>query len=375
MKNSRIAMAMAGLVFATANSAASNAPVYIATPLGTLGGVSSYGNGINAGGQVTGRSSLSDIAVEHAFLHGNEVMQDLGTLGGSNSEGKAINAAGQVTGSASTAAERGHAFLYSGGRMQDLGTLDGNPDFWSDGYAIDDQGEVVGASQWTDFEYAVPHPFRYSGGAMQALPAFSGLPYGINERGDMAGTWYGRLQPSHAVVLVGGVEVSFAAESAATAINASAQATGYAPNAEGIPHAFIYSGGVMTDLGTLGGAFSVGHAIDDGGRVVGWSLTTGNSAQRAFLYSGGMMYDLNMLVVSGLAGATLTIAKGINNNGQIVANSCVPGPPYPEVCTAFRLDLAFEAATANIPTLSKGALVATALLLALAIAGLRRRYR
>jgi probable HAF family extracellular repeat protein len=36
---------------------------------------------------------------------------------------------------------------------------------------------------------------------------------------------------------------------------------------------------------------------------------------RAFLYSGGTMYDLNLLVVSGLAGATLVDAQGINNNG------------------------------------------------------------
>ena len=114
---------------------------------------------------------------------------------------------------------------------------------------------------------------------MQALPAFSGLPYGINDSGDMAGTWIAASSPPTQSCL--SAVSQFAAESAATAINESAQATGYAPNAEGIPHAFIYSGGVMTDLGTLGGAFSVGHAINDGGRVVGWSLTTGNSGQRA----------------------------------------------------------------------------------------------
>ncbi len=35
-------------------------------------------------------------------------------------------------------------------------------------------------------------------------------------------------------------------------------------------HAFLYSGGVMSDLGTLGGSYSGAYAINDSGQVVGY---------------------------------------------------------------------------------------------------------
>jgi probable HAF family extracellular repeat protein len=43
------------------------APMYHVTDLGTLGGTTSYGRGINASGQVTGEATTTDGAT-HAFL-------------------------------------------------------------------------------------------------------------------------------------------------------------------------------------------------------------------------------------------------------------------------------------------------------------------
>jgi len=79
---------------------------------------------------------------------------------------------------------------------------------------------------------------------------------------------------------------------------------------------------------------------------------------RAFLYTDGLMYDLNAVVVSGLAGATLIEALGINDGGQIVANSCV-GDGGNVSCRAYRLDLV----PAEVPALSGRALAATAIVL------------
>src|ERR1700760_17116 len=78
-------------------------------------------------------------------------------------------------------------------------------------------------------------------------------------------------------------------------INNYGQVTGYAHMASGAYHAFLYSGGKMKDIGTLGdtgfGDASRGYGINDAGWVTGSSPTADetafNSGADAFLYSGG----------------------------------------------------------------------------------------
>jgi len=69
---------------------------------------------------------------------------------------------------------------------------------------------------------------------------------------------------------------------------------------EHIYHAFLWSNGTMTDLGTLGGNFSAGNAINRSGEVAGSAqVTTGFS--HAFLWNGGKMTDLSTTALSGLS--------------------------------------------------------------------------
>src|SRR5215467_16350999 len=72
--------------------------------------------------------------------------------------------------------------------------------------------------------------------------------------------------------------------------------------------AFVWSNGTMTDLGTLGGNFSQGVAINGSGEVVGSSAGKNSGPGSAFLSNGHGMHQLSAPAV----------AYGINDSGQIV---------------------------------------------------------
>src|SRR5579863_5452328 len=78
---------------------------------------------------------------------------------------------------------------------------------------------------------------------------------------------------------------SIGIESYGWGINADGQVTGGFTLPVGGGHTFLFSGGVMTDLGTLGGYSSIGYAVNDGGQTTGQSYITGNMFFHAFLYS------------------------------------------------------------------------------------------
>ncbi len=118
---------------------------YSVTDLGTLGGGTSKGYGINASGQVTGEAVTAG-GVFHAFLYTpGSGITDLGTLGGGSSTGYAINASGQVTGVAVTANGALHAFLYAKRQMRDLNSMI-NPTIA--GYVTLDSGKGINDGGW-----------------------------------------------------------------------------------------------------------------------------------------------------------------------------------------------------------------------------------
>jgi probable HAF family extracellular repeat protein len=101
------------------------------------------------------------------------------------------------------------------------------------------------------------------------------------------------------------------------AINATGQVTGQGPGSD----AFLYSAGVLTDLGTLpGGASSAGLDINDAGVIVG-DATTAAGDHHAFVTSGMTLVDLGTLAGGTTQTGYTSKAYGINNAGQIAGIS------------------------------------------------------
>lgn len=91
--------------------------------------------------------------------------------------------------------------------------------------------------------------------------------------------------------------------------------------AVGLGFAFLYSGGKMTNLGTLpGGISSAAYSINNAGQVVGASSYADSfGGVHGFLYSGGKMVDLmGPATATGPFTYIQSVAYGINSSGQVV---------------------------------------------------------
>jgi probable HAF family extracellular repeat protein len=107
-------------------------------------------------------------------------------------------------------------------------------------------------------------------------------------------------------------------QSHAHGVNGSDQVVGDAdifdPFAE-IRHAFLWQNGGMVDIGTLGGIESVATAINADGTIVGFSDLS-PSGSHAFEWKAGLMTDLGVL-----PGDDFSAAAAINDGGVIVGSS------------------------------------------------------
>jgi len=241
--------------------------------------------------------------------------------GGAFSDAYAINDRGQVVGLSFTAGHpAAHAFLYDIVAIKDLGTLGGSD---STAAAINNAGQVVGISAVPG--NALGRAFLKSpGGAMIDLGAGGGNAgaLGINDAAQVVG-YFSAGGTNHAFLYSKGATTDLGSlggmESVAAGINEAGQVVGSSFTMEGAQHAFLYDSGQMQDLGTLGGTQSVAVSINEAGQIVGSSTLAADLFVHAFLYGPGGIRDIGAL--SGGSSA----AYAINDAGQVVGASNVAG--------------------------------------------------
>jgi probable HAF family extracellular repeat protein len=242
--------------------------------LGTLGAVGDLNNRGAFGGYADTLTvdpncvNFPDCYAFHAFLWQNGGKTDLGLLpGGTNSQTNWISANGLMTGNG----DNGQPDPLIGIPFQIRGT------FWGHDRVITDIGALPGT---------------YLAG-----------PYAVNNRGEVVGEAMNTIPDSNSILGVG-----------------------YQTRA------FYWKDGVMQDLGTLGtGTDALAGLINERGQVVGVSYTNAiPSAVCAnvgyLLTTGSFIWDnKNGMKDLGGFGGTCTLASDLNNRGQVVGGSALPG--------------------------------------------------
>jgi probable HAF family extracellular repeat protein len=239
----------------------------------------SFAFGINDSDELAGIiESRSDLRDTQAFLYRSGSLQILPSLGGRSTVARSINRDGLVVGNSMTDGQQMHAVEWKDGHLRDLGALPGG-DF-SRAFQVSTHGDIVGES---------------NAAAKGRVHAVMWSQEHIHDLGLLHGGTF----------------------SSAQAVNEKHQAVGYADDDDGGSRAVLFSGGRVTDLGSLGDDPSSALAINDGGQIVG-SSPVAEGKMRAFLWEKGHMRDLNQLIAQD-SGWLLLAAYQVNAKGQILA--------------------------------------------------------
>jgi probable HAF family extracellular repeat protein len=309
-------------------------------------------------------------------MHHRYTIVDVGTFGGPQSTyqgvlSEILNPAGASNGTADTTIPDpfapncisdcfvSDAFVWRKGITTDLGGL---PDSVSTvSLWINDNGTLVGISEKNTLDpltgLPATDPVVWRKGHITKLDGFGGnssVPAAINNGGLIVGgsantvldpfasnfpacgaafpfMFFGSATQVRAALWQNGTVRDLGTlggnDSAAQVVNESGQIAGESytnttPNpVTGVPtiDPFVWDRGKMTDLGSLGGTCGGSWWINNRGQVVGQSNLPGDVNFHAFLWDRGRMTDL------GTLGGNRSSARMINNAGEVVGRADITG--------------------------------------------------
>ena len=208
-----------------------------------------------------------------------------------------------------------HAFEWTG-TVHDLGALPPQRENCSEPFAINNAGDVAGASENGEYDPLLiikqARAVLWKNGQIIDLGTLGGLEsaaFALNDRGQVAGNSTNNVRDVYC----------------------------FANSDQN--HGFFWQNGHMRDLGTLGGNCSVVNAINERGEVVGGSTTsakanpiTGAPPEHPFLWrENGEMQDLKGLGGDGSAGALNERDQVIGSSGSHADPGACDVPDHPTV--------------------------------------------
>jgi len=323
---------------------------YTVQDIGSLGGATVEGLGLNASGQATGFASNA-AGTNRAFFYDSSGIHDLGLIPGAStgtsriqpvSGAVGINASGQVAGYGTSTNRSLNAFVHTGSGPLTSGDDIGTPGTYSQALGLNNAGVVVGSASTSTGQ----HAFLYDGvmhdlGALRSTDAATARS--INSAGQVVGMSTDTLSATVTVRAfrtgAGGAAINPAtddlgtlggAQADAISINGVGTVVGYSnPTGSANFHGFVTPPGrginaATDDLGVLAGYVdSYANNINASGLIAGYNSLGVNAngtdiSPIATLFIGGKWLDLNTLLPANF-GYTLTSANAVNDSGQLLA--------------------------------------------------------
>jgi len=151
--------------------------------------------------------------------------------------------------------------------------------------------------------------------------------FAVNQHGQIAGRASTPSSPTHAFLFSAGLLTDLGSlpgwtRSRAQGINNRTQIVGFSAGSPTDIHAFLWSNGQLTDIHPIvsfGGTASFAFAINDAGHIAGDATTSHNVEDHAFLLRNGTVLDL------GTLGGTFSASDAVSAADMVVGVSSLPG--------------------------------------------------